>query len=844
MNTSSLGSLVVSLEANIAQFEANLQKAESSARASMDGVQRAAELAKTALGALGVALSANAFYEGVKGAIEMMDNLDKLSQRTGVAVESLSAMKTAAKYSETQMDDVATAIQKLSKNMVEFDSTGKGKAAQAFETLGISVRDASGHLKSADQVMLDAAQKLSKFNDGAAKTTVEMELFGKAGANLNEFLKELAERGLEHAKVTTQEAQEAKKLDDNLKAIETASKSLSLSIAKQLLPSLVDISSAMAQAAKDSGVLKAAWVGLGGIGAHIFSDDDVTRAKKRLEEIDHQISVVTKQISAGSLNPNGASDSFFNFLIPNVKLNSDAKARLEQTLRDLNDEKNRILQQLKASSPAPAASAPNGDLEVVDVEKGNKAESILKARLEAYLALENRVIAAEQQLINDRNKMLDRYYGDNLVSIDAYYKAKQTVEGEYLQKTLADYDKEIAALKKFQQQASGDNATTDRINAQKQITEILEKRNQIEQQVAAANNENALKRIKDEEAYKKLIDDVNSKVIALSGNLAAAAKISFDDQHKSMRERFAAEGDSRMLAQVDILERHAVAQAEINDLEQKARDIKEQEAIVEARIQLSLQSGAISELESMRQLETARQQAVKDLQAIDSGITTIAQRDGFADLVLQSENFRLALDQLRGQVDLTAQKFDQIFTSSFSSAFSDAISGTKSLSDAFRSMADDIVRQIDRIAAEEVAKNIFGDSKSGVGTLFENIFSGNGFNLTKMATTSEGVQYDPTDYNALNNLTGGSSSSSWFNSLLNMVPHLDVGTDYVPNDMLAMIHKGERIIPASENKGSSSTTPITQHITFVVQGQVNQETQSQIAARMASAVQRANLRNN
>ena len=32
------------------------------------------------------------------------------------------------------------------------------------------------------------------------------------------------------------------------------------------------------------------------------------------------------------------------------------------------------------------------------------------------------------------------------------------------------------------------------------------------------------------------------------------------------------------------------------------------------------------------------------------------------------------------------------------------------------------------------------------------------------------------------------------------IPKFDVGTNYVPNDMLAQVHKGERIIPAADNR--------------------------------------------
>ena len=48
-----------------------------------------------------------------------------------------------------------------------------------------------------------------------------------------------------------------------------------------------------------------------------------------------------------------------------------------------------------------------------------------------------------------------------------------------------------------------------------------------------------------------------------------------------------------------------------------------------------------------------------------------------------------------------------------------------------------------------------------------------------------------------------------------MLPGFAVGTDYVPRDMVARIHKGEKIIPAAQNNRSQGGAPIyvTQNFT-------------------------------
>jgi len=51
--------------------------------------------------------------------------------------------------------------------------------------------------------------------------------------------------------------------------------------------------------------------------------------------------------------------------------------------------------------------------------------------------------------------------------------------------------------------------------------------------------------------------------------------------------------------------------------------------------------------------------------------------------------------------------------------------------------------------------------------------------------------------------SGGGSSGllgSLLESLSGLLPSFDVGTPYVPRDMLAVVHQGERIVPAAQNR--------------------------------------------
>ncbi len=178
-----IGSLRAILGLDSADFTAGLRKAN----AGLNGFVRGAGLGFAAVAAAattaGVALGV-----AVKGAIDNADQMGEMAQRVGLSVEALTSLGYAAKLSGSGTESLATSVQKLSQNMLAVAQGSTGPVASAFKALGISVQEADGSLRASDAVLLDVADKFARMEDGATKTALAVQLFGRSGAELIPFL--------------------------------------------------------------------------------------------------------------------------------------------------------------------------------------------------------------------------------------------------------------------------------------------------------------------------------------------------------------------------------------------------------------------------------------------------------------------------------------------------------------------------------------------------------------------------------------------------------------------------------------------------------------------------------
>jgi lambda family phage tail tape measure protein len=196
-------------------------------------------------GTIGVALAAAFEGASIKGVIDAGDELAKLSQKTGITVESLSALKYAGSLADVSIDDLATGVRKLGNSMA--DAVGGSKEAQAaFKAIGVNVKTASGGLRSTDEVLGDIADKFAGYEDGAAKAALATALFGKNGAALIPLLNG-GRKALEESRAEAERfgaimgpdfAKQAEAFNDNLTKITTAIQASKISLANELLPTL------------------------------------------------------------------------------------------------------------------------------------------------------------------------------------------------------------------------------------------------------------------------------------------------------------------------------------------------------------------------------------------------------------------------------------------------------------------------------------------------------------------------------------------------------------------------------------------------------------------------------
>ena len=264
-----VGQLTIEMAANIVRLQQDLDKAKNSVSSAMSSIQKSASVAASALGAIGVGLSVAAFTGWIKSAIDAADETNKMAQKIGVAVKDVAGLQLAFRQAGIEGGALQTSMGKL--------SVAIANGNDALVAMNINTRNTDGSLKSTRQVLGEVADKFKSYEDGASKTALAIQLFGKAGAELIPLLNagsdsldqfdEMARKlGLT---ITDETAARAEKFNDTLDLMGQGFKGISMQVMAELLPTLEGLAdqffSSMTEGDRLKRIAEALSIGLKGL---------------------------------------------------------------------------------------------------------------------------------------------------------------------------------------------------------------------------------------------------------------------------------------------------------------------------------------------------------------------------------------------------------------------------------------------------------------------------------------------------------------------------------------------------------------------------------------------------
>jgi len=193
------------------------------------------------LGAFGLLISGGAALGLLKSAVDTGDSFGKLSTQTGIAANTLMAYVNAGKLAGVEQETIDKGLRRLAQSMREADQ-GVATYKDAFDDLGLSVRDSQGNLKSSETVLGEIADRFADLPDGATKAAIAMEILGRSGASLIPFLN-MGSKGIQefNYQLSDEFAQNAEAFNDTLTRIGFGAKEANFQFADALLPTLNDL---------------------------------------------------------------------------------------------------------------------------------------------------------------------------------------------------------------------------------------------------------------------------------------------------------------------------------------------------------------------------------------------------------------------------------------------------------------------------------------------------------------------------------------------------------------------------------------------------------------------------
>lgn len=655
-----LARLTAVLEAEITKWSSGLDKAHDQlsefAKSSTELLQKIGET-------FGLYFSADAVVEWGKSLLEQDVALDHFSQETGIAVEQLSALEFALQSGGVEASKMSVIFRDLQKNISSAAGDGASNAGVAFRLLGINVENANGSLKDSEQVLKEVADRFSTMQDGANKTALAVELFGKNGEELIPTLNKGADgmAALEAqaaklgATISTNTAKAAEEFETDLNNLTLAVKE---GLGQRILSDLLPVLDSLTKSFNDAG------------GAANSFDDIAKGVASFVAEIVHEFDAAGTFLKEFGILASGVAKAFTGPL-------QDIPATLAQTWGDVEDVDNAFIAR---STQAFQRFQDEGlnlktlnttllELNAPNLAAAEAAQKAAEAALKQLQSFDNGI--KEQVAILGDSGDAAAKYEEKLQSL-----AKQiAAAGPAGQQLAATIELDIQAFRKL----TDDKTITDGLaKIQEGISKLSG--NTGDSQVAKLDIE-----------YAKFI--TTTRQLADAGDEHAKAALA---EYDALVKLTAATGDYN---------------ADIKQTEQIEKDLGNTLATLKAQFD----AGAIGQSDYVQKVADAQTKAAAAISGILPDLQAIAKQTGNPEQLAGVDALKTKITGLSDAAGKAGQDLKKALGDDATSALLEFEKGTASAGKAFSDFLGGVEDELLKLANQKLIDTLFGSLISGTG---------------------------------------------------------------------------------------------------------------------------------
>lgn len=562
MASSTIGSLIVSVETNLAQFTGDMGRMAAVAESHMRSIDRAVANTKKNIEQIVSIVSIGAMARYAISLVETAAHLQDLHLQTGLSVEALSAMRTVAARTGQDVDSVAVAFDRLQKN-VFLAQKGTGDAAVLLSNLGFKAKDLAEGLKEPDKMLLEVARAMDQYADDGNKASYMQVLFGRSGPQMISFLHEVAQEGYAAANATGAMALKAHEMEQRWVTLKESVKAGATETLMAWLPSIEKIVA-----------------GLRYLGVWLVADVTEGLAQFKYAALIAWYEVIDKMQEYGNSFANWWRRVMSNmgYHMDEVPFeNTEAAKNLAKLRTELNDiivlnEKVKRSAQfdwyLATHLPPPPPPGP-AKPSLPGIVPFKSDVTSLRRDLDAQIKALNDTAKKIEESWKTHDAILDREYRQGEMSLSDYGDTKIALMESNAVAVQAVYDKEILIIQDYiarmaveqrrAEAAKAPLATIDKIT--NQISEAQAKLDTAQTARAGATN-NALKAqeaiIKDlttaSSAYADVLVNVDEQYFAMTSDTEALARIQTEWNDRTQRAILIANQDWEALEKLKKVE--------------------------------------------------------------------------------------------------------------------------------------------------------------------------------------------------------------------------------------------------------------------------------------------------